>query len=137
MLKKYITQNIEILVGSFMITGGIVLIPFVLSASIITILRGFTGWSTFFLLFTSLVAYLVTSSENMLLRLTTIGMLSVLTVGYFLYLVFGLEAYRFACSALIFDFGTALVAFNILVRLWQPVRTLIWKILNEKKSIQK
>ena len=126
MSKKAIIQNIEIMVISCAVVIMGVVAPFVLSAHFTTVLRGCTGWATFSLLGAGLVSYIILSTERLLYRSLTIGALSILSAAYFLYLVFGLEAYRFASSALIFDAGTVLVPLNIGVRLWTS--------LNAKKN---
>jgi hypothetical protein len=121
--EKNVKQNVTILIGSAILVAILVIVPFVFPKVLITILRGFTGWSTFAVLFVSLIAYCGLTKECKLLRFFTIPMLTILTSGYFLYLIFGLEAYKFACSALVFDVGTALVGINIIARLWTKLRS--------------
>jgi len=112
--KREILINIHILVISLCVAAILVAVPLVSPIYLTHLLRGCTGWATFGLLAICWLCCIVTLGGELRNRIFAISALTLLTCGYFLYLAFGLEAYKFASSALVFDFGTALVPLGIL-----------------------
>ncbi len=87
-----------------------------------TSLGGATGWATMILVLGAVIGIVLSNkeinkNEFAISFLSGFFMLTGLTLlfwGYFLYIIFQLEAYNFAASSLIFDFGTSCLAISIL-----------------------
>lgn len=133
MKNKEVIQNTEITIVSLAILVGAVLIGLFAPIHFTNVFRSWTGWTTFDLLGLATIAYIAICKEKILYRIITIPMLIILFGGYFLYLWFGLEAYKFAASALVFDIGTSLIAINVIVRLNLLGKLITWLKKKTKK----